>query len=69
MEEILTHKIDKHGDKPKYKYLVQWLGFSSADDQWVDEDDFADHGMVDKYHERCAHKSPARGRRRKQRKV
>jgi hypothetical protein len=69
VEEILTHKIDRRGGKPKYKYLVRWLGFTTADDQWVDEDDFADPDIIENYHQRYPREPPATDRQRKRRKT
>jgi hypothetical protein len=36
IEKILDHKDTAHG---KRKYLVYWLGYPTADDQWIDADD------------------------------
>jgi Chromo (CHRromatin Organisation MOdifier) domain len=69
VEEILDHKVDWRGGKPKHKYLIQWLGFTLANDQWVDEDDFAEHDIIDEYHQRYPRESPAKGRSRKRRKT
>ena len=69
VEKILDYKVDRRGGKEKHKYLVRWAGFTSADDQWVAEGDFALRELIDEYHQRYPRESPAKGRPRKRRKI
>jgi len=62
VEKILAHKTIQRGGITRYKYLVRWLGFTPADDQWVAEEDFGDPNFLEEYHQEHPRESPANPR-------
>jgi hypothetical protein len=63
VEKILAHKAVQRGNTVKHEYLVRWLGFTSADDQWVPEEDFGDPNFIEEYHWEYPRELPASYRR------